>query len=61
MLKYDDPGNTVKSLLSPQGAYSISATPEGGLKREGAYQRGGLLQRGAYSQNQMARMYMIAF
>ena len=51
MLKYDDPGNTVKSLLSPQGAYSISATPEGGglkekgLIREGAYYRGGLIHK----------------
>ena len=27
--------NTVKTLLSPQGAYLISDLPEGGLNREG--------------------------
>ena len=42
---------TVKALLSPWGAYLISDTPEGG----------GLSQRGTYSQNQMTRIYMIAF
>ena len=47
---------TVKALLSPRGAYLILDLPEGGLYREG-----GLLERGAYSQNQVTRIYLVAF
>ena len=53
---YINLGNTVKALLSPRGAYLISDLPEGGLNREG-----GLLERGAYSQNQVTRIYLVAF
>ena len=42
--------NTVKALLSPRGAYLILDLPEGGL-----------IERGAYSQNQVKRIYLVAF
>ena len=48
--------NTVKALLSPPGAYLISDLAERGLNR-----KRGLLERGAYSQNQITRIYLVAF
>ena len=39
-----------KSSIKPSGAYLISDLPEGSL-----------LQRGAYSQNQLSRIYLVAF
>ena len=48
--------STVEALLNPPGgAYLISDTPEGGLIERG------LIREGAYSQNQVARMYLVAF
>ena len=37
--------NTVKTLLSPQGAYLISDLPEGGLIERGLLERGGLIHK----------------
>ena len=48
---------TVKALLSPRGALLISDLPEGGLNRGGGLIREG----GAYPQNQVKRIYLVAF
>ena len=56
MMMINNSITAVKALLSPRGAYLISDLPEGGLNREG-----GLLERGAYSQNQVTRIYLVAF
>ena len=42
--------NYRKSSIKPWGAYSILDVPQGGLNREGAY-----------SQNQVIRIYLVAF
>ena len=45
-----------KSSIKPPGAHLISDLPERGLDREGSFTR-----QGAYSQNQVTRIYLVAF